>query len=267
MLNAKNNKILIDDVETSYISFGSGNKPLILIPGLADGIKTVEGAALPFAWLYRVFAKDFTVYVVSRKDVLQEGYSTRDMASDLSKFMDQLSIEKASVVGISQGGMIAQFLAIDYPEKVDKLALVVTMARSNNIIEDAVNTWMEMARKGEYRELLRDSMERGSDPKIYKRRKILFKFVPKESSKFNKERFLIQAQSCIDHNSYDKLHKIKATTLILGGEVDRVLGGQASYELAEKISSSTLKMYKEHGHALYEEAKDINRVLMDFLKK
>ena len=51
---------------TDYIRFGTGPKALVILPGLGDGLKTVRGAALPMAWMYRMFAKDFTVYMFSR---------------------------------------------------------------------------------------------------------------------------------------------------------------------------------------------------------
>ena len=67
LYNAKNGNLKIGNTDMDYISFGTGKKALIMIPGLGDGLTTVRGKALPFAWMYRMFAKDFTVYVFSRK--------------------------------------------------------------------------------------------------------------------------------------------------------------------------------------------------------
>lgn len=52
---------------------------------------------------------------------IPENYSTRDMAEDQAKAMKALGIANANVMGVSQGGMIAQYLAIDHPELVRKL--------------------------------------------------------------------------------------------------------------------------------------------------
>ena len=101
---------------TDYICFGTGKRIFIILPGLGDGLKTVKGTALPMSLMYRMFAKDFTVYMFSRKQDLPADHTTRDMARDLKEAMDALGIEKASVLGVSMGGMIAQWLAIDYPE-------------------------------------------------------------------------------------------------------------------------------------------------------
>ena len=85
--HAKNGNLGIDDTNMDYISFGNGKKILIMIPGLGDGLKTAKGMAIPFAILYRSFAKDYKVYVFSRKNRLEEGYTTRDMAKDVHKAM------------------------------------------------------------------------------------------------------------------------------------------------------------------------------------
>ena len=121
--NARNCNIKIGDTDMDYISFGNGNKSLVIIPGLGDALKTVKGSAVTFALMYKLFAKDYKVYVFSRKNKLKQDCSTRDMATDLADVMNQLNITKAFVLGVSQGGMIAQYLAIDYPELVEKLVL------------------------------------------------------------------------------------------------------------------------------------------------
>ena len=68
--NAKNNNIKIDQSDMDYISFGVGNKNLIIIPGLGDGLRTVKGMAITLAFMYKQFAKEYIVYVFSRRNNL-----------------------------------------------------------------------------------------------------------------------------------------------------------------------------------------------------
>ncbi len=63
-----------------YIRFGSGARTLIMPPGLGDGLNIVKGTALPMAMMQHAYAKDYTVYMFSRRNCLPEGYTTRDMA-------------------------------------------------------------------------------------------------------------------------------------------------------------------------------------------
>ncbi|WP_278886467.1 alpha/beta fold hydrolase [Ruthenibacterium lactatiformans] len=136
--NARNCNIKIGDTDMDYISFGNGNKSLVIIPGLGDALKTVKGSAVTFALMYKLFAKDYKVYVFSRKNKLKQDCSTRDMATDLADVMNQLNITKAFVLGVSQGGMIAQYLAIDYPELVEKLVLAVTLCQPNETSKSVI---------------------------------------------------------------------------------------------------------------------------------
>ena len=150
----------IENTQMDYIRFGTGERILFMLPGLGDGLKTVKGTALPMAWLYRMFAKRFTVYVFSRKNNLSQGDTTRDMARDQKQAMDQLGIKKAHIFGVSMGGMIAQHLAVDYPEVVDKLILTVTSARSNDLLVESVKEWMDQAQRGDHKALMDSNMRR-----------------------------------------------------------------------------------------------------------
>ena len=70
LYNAKNGTLEFSGNTMDYIRFGSGKRALGILPGLGDGLQTVKGTALPMAFMYRLFAKDFTVYAFSRKNRL-----------------------------------------------------------------------------------------------------------------------------------------------------------------------------------------------------
>ena len=95
LYNAKNGALKMGETTMDYIRFGTGSRTLVILPGLGDALQTVKGTALPMAWMYRIFAKDFTVYAFSRKNALPERYSTRDMARDMAQAMDDLGIAQA----------------------------------------------------------------------------------------------------------------------------------------------------------------------------
>ena len=66
------------------------------------------------ALVYRGFAAAYQVYVFSRINELPENYTTRDMATDIAEAMEVLGLKRVAVLGISQGGMIAQRIASPY---------------------------------------------------------------------------------------------------------------------------------------------------------
>lgn len=154
-------KAVLDNDTMNYIMFGKGSKPLIILPGLGDGLSPVHGQlqAVIFAINYIKFAEQFKVYIFSRKNSLTENYSTRDMAEDQAEAMKTLGISKAYVMGVSQGGMIAQYLAADHPELVEKLVLAVTLPGPNETMRKTVNGWKKMAEEGQYKNLMIDTAE------------------------------------------------------------------------------------------------------------
>ena len=252
---------------TDYVRFGTGKRIFVILPGLGDGLKTVKGTALPMALMYRMFAKDFTVYLFSRKQDLLAGHSTRDMAKDLKDAMDALGIEKASVLGVSMGGMIAQWLAIDYPEKVEKLILAVTSAGPNPILLDSIQEWMAQAKRGDHTALLDSNMRKIYSAAYYRKNKWMVPLVGCLTKSKSYDRFLIQSEACLTHDASHDLNRILSPTLVIGGEKDEALGPDASRELAAQIPNAALKMYPQWGHGLYEEAKDFNNVVKEFLEQ
>ena len=267
LYNAKNGTLKIGGTTMDYIRFGSGERILVMLPGLGDGLRSTKGTALPMAFMYREFAKDFTVYAFSRKNMLPEGYTTRDMARDQAEAMEQLGISKADVFGVSMGGMIAQHLAIDYPEKVHKLILTVTSSRPNPILAESVDEWVSCAKRGDHTTLMDSNVRRIYSEDYYRKNKWLVPVMGKLTKPKSYDRFFVQADACLTHDTYGELHQIRATTLVIGGEKDLSLGGDASREIAAKIPGAELHMYAQWGHGLYEEAKDFNRVVLDFLRK
>ena len=131
--NIINGTVSIGDTDMYYVSFGTGSKKLVVLPGLSDGLATVKGKGRIFYHPYKKHLKDYTVYMFSRKNVMPYGYSIGDMADDQVTAMKKLGIEKAYICGVSQGGMIAQSIAIDHPEVVEKLILAVTAPYAGDV--------------------------------------------------------------------------------------------------------------------------------------
>ena len=80
------------------------------------------------------------------------------------------------------------------------------------------------------------------------------------------DRFLTLADACLNHDAHGELGKIKAPAFVIGGGQDQAIGPDAAGELAEKIPGASLKIYPQWGHGLYEEAKDFNDIVLEFLQ-
>ena len=264
--NAKNGCVKIENTEMYYASFGKGSKVFLVLPGLSDGLTTVKGKALFLAKPFAKFLEEYTVYMFSRKNDMPEGYSIREMAADQATALKELGITKVNVLGVSQGGMIAQYMAIDFPELVEKLVITVSAPRVNEMIQDNVGAWMKMAQEGDHRSLMIDTTEKGYSEQYLKKYRKVYPMIGNIGKPRAYDRFFRNAEAILGFDAYEELHKIECPTYIIGGETDKTVGVEASYELKENIKNSELHIYPGLGHAAYEEAKDFYDRVYEFLR-
>ena len=249
-----------------YVTFGKGNQPLVIIPGLGDGLQTVKGMDMSFSITYRILAKRYKIYVFSRINALRQGYTTRDLAVDVAEAMEALNLDTAYVMGISQGGMIAQWLAVDFPEKVQRLILAVTTAKPIQLARERIEHWQKLSQSGNYKHLILDIAKHSYTQKSYQKWSLLYNVMGIFGRIKDKQRIDIQSVSCLKHDSLDFLEKINCPTLIIGAEKDDVLGVDGSLGLHQHIKDSQLTILPECGHALYEQNKDFQKRVLVFLE-
>ena len=264
--DAKGGSVPVGNGRMPYVRFGGGDRTLVILPGLSDGLATVEGKALLLAPPYRRYLDRFTVYMFSRIDPLPIGHSIRDMACDLAIALRELGIERASVMGVSQGGMIAQWLAIDCPNLVERLVLAVTAGRTSPMTRECVEGWMGMARAGDHKALMVDTAERSYSPAYLKRYRVAYPLLGLVGRPKTYDRFLANAEAILGFDALDELGRIACPTLVLAGEDDKIVGAAASTELHERIAGSQLFVYPGLGHAAHEEASDFNDRVFGFLE-
>ena len=250
----------------NVIQFGSGKKHMIMIPGLGDGLSTVKGLALPFALLYRIYCREYTVTCISRCNTMPENYSIKEMADDIIWAMDQLKIEKADIYGVSMGGMIAQHIAIDYPERTNKLVLSVTGAACNSQIKECIERWLNMVDHNQNMELMKDNVISMYTDEYCRKNLWMVKFTGHIKPK-SYHRFKVMSKAILNHHTLDHLHEIKCPVLIIAGGKDKVVTPEASYQMKECIPHAELMVYPDYGHAVYDEAKDYDAKILEFLKK
>jgi pimeloyl-ACP methyl ester carboxylesterase len=264
--DAKDGSVLFDGVRMDYVRFGRGEKHLVILPGLSDGLASVKGKALLLAPPYRMFFEKYSVWMFSRRDPLRPGQTIRGMAADQAAAMRALGIDRAAVMGVSQGGMIAQLFAADQPEMTEALILAVTAPCVNDGIRACVENWIAMAGRGDHKSLMIDTAEKSYSEARLKTYRKLYPILGAVGRPKSYERFLANAQAILGFDARAELGKIACPTLILGGEEDRIVGAEASRELHEHIAGSELYIYPGLGHAAYEEAEDFNGRVYRFLE-
>ncbi|MCR4740932.1 MAG: alpha/beta hydrolase [Lachnospiraceae bacterium] len=263
----KNGSVKLGDTDMYYVSFGDGDRKLVMLPGLSDGLATVKGKAWLLVNPYRKFLKDHTVYIFSRKNKMPEGYGIKDMADDQVRAMEILGIGKASVCGVSQGGMIAQCIAIYHPEVLDRLILAVTAPSANEVVQSVVSGWIEMAKNEDHVKLMTDTAEKMYSDRFLEKNGRLFPVLARFTKPSGYERFLRNADAILRFDVRNELGKITAPTLIIAGGDDKTVGNDAVTQLSERIPGSVRFVYEGLGHGAFEEAGDFYDRIFAFLRE
>lgn len=257
----------IDHTDMYYVSFGKGKKKLAVLPGLSDGLATVKGKALFLSPPYRRFLQNYTVFLFSRKNDMPEGYSIRDMAADQIRVLKDLGIDQTYLLGVSQGGMIAQYMAADHPEMVTKLILAVTAPNANTVVQKTVSGWIAMAERGDHTALMSDTAEKMYSEKYLEKYRRYLPLLARLTKPRSYERFLKNAQAILGFDCRDDLTKINCPTLIIAGSDDHTVGNEAAYELHRAITGSDLYVYDGLGHGVFDEARDFYDRILEFFEQ
>lgn len=259
---------LVNGIELYFEESGSG-PPLLLITGLS-------GNTLGWSALEPALAQHFRVITfdnrgAGRSSAPEGPYATRDMAGDAAALLDQLGIDRAHVLGLSMGGMIAQELALAYPERVARLVLLSTVARSRPaIIEPWLNLWARAAAG----ELDGDELTLAMLP---------WMFTPALLSDHDQLEAVLaewaqdpypapaaglrgQVAACRTHDTLGRLAQITAPAFVLVGAEDILTPVSYSQELAEAIPGARLHVLERGGHLAFAEyPDDVVEAVLGFL--
>lgn len=263
MANYEVFEVCAEDVTMKVNRFGRGKKPFVIIPGLS--LTPVSQSAASVYGAYLKACDEYTVYVFDRKLNPEEGYTVRQMAADTAKIMKKLGLENAYAFGASQGGMILQFLMIDYPELIKKAVIGSSMARETKEAREVIGRWIGLAASHEKRALNHLCFEKIYSEEFLEKYKKALPILEENGTEADCDNFVILARACDGFNAYDELYKVKCTVLVLGAGADKVVSPQGSREIAGKISGSELYIYEGASHSVYDEAPDyLDRILSFF---
>jgi len=252
----------LGDININYKVEGEGD-PLVLIMGFSSPMIGWYYQTPYFRRYYRVVTLDNRGVGKSSKP--QGPYSTRMMADDTVHLMDHLGIERVNIIGASMGGMIAQELAINYPERVTKLVLACTYACQ----DETSGSSPEMA---ELALLPPEKMAAAMIGLAFNKPLYRFTFglLSRVGSMFPSVLDTVgidgQRVACANHNTLERLHLITASTQVIVGTGDRLIMPVSSEVIASKIPASKLVKVESGSHTfMVEKRDDFNREVLNFL--
>jgi pimeloyl-ACP methyl ester carboxylesterase len=245
--------------------------PLVMIQGFAGNHQAWFFQAPVFKRYYKVII--FDNRGIGRTDKSSEPYTIKTMAEDVIDLMDYLNIDKAHVLGLSLGGMVAQEIAISYPERVNKLVLGSTLAGNggNDVHPAMVNAFAapEGTASIDFRsipieKLMYKMISLAFNKRLY--RMILLPLSKRSIKSINPEGHFKQMAAVSNYTTLDRLHLIKAPTLVITGTGDRIISPGASEVIASNIPNAKLVLVKGGSHAFFMEMRGrFNKEVLDFL--
>ncbi len=255
----------VNGVKLYYEVHGDGD-PVILICGLGSQLQS-------WATQVPIYSKHFKVIVFDNRgsgksDKPEEKYLTSDMADDTAALMEELGIESAHIVGKSMGGMIAQWLAIKYPKKVQKLVLGCSSASRDEVGNEILRMGREIATKVGTKAVWLMSLYLGYNREYIEENlgalKDILSSLPEDPEVL--KGYIGQSYACEGHYTLDLLNKIFSETLVILGETDLIASPKRSRVLVEQIPNSKLKVFTGVGHGFWREKQvDVDNLVLDFL--
>ncbi len=224
------------DIAHFYIEKGEGI-PIILLHGNGESCDYFQGQIDEFSKQYHVYAIDTRGHGKTPRG--DKPFTIRQFADDLLGFMNVHQIEKAHLLGFSDGGNIAMVFAIQYPDRVDRLIL-----NGANLSADGVKRTTQFPIEIGY--------------------KIAKKFSEKsDSAKLNAEMLGLMVNE--PNVKPEGLTGIQAKTLVIAGTRD-MIKEEHTRLIAASIPNANLVFIKGNHFIASKHPKEFNQEVMDFLQ-
>ncbi len=259
-------RVSLDSTNLNYELDGNGS-PVVFINGLTMDVNGWYFQVQEFSKKHKVLRYDCRGQGKSDKPDME--YSHTMHAEDLKNLLNRLDIQKTHLVGLSNGGMIAQHFALNFPEKVGALVLVDTCSYIDILLHSIITLWIKATQIGGSEFRYEVSIPFIFSEDFIRKNKETLEQMKKISSEINPPNAVINlATGCLTHNTNDRLSEITAPTLIIVGEEDILIPMKYSRLLNEGIKGSRLVTIDGSGHVpSIEKPEEFNRVVLNFLRE
>jgi pimeloyl-ACP methyl ester carboxylesterase len=258
----------VNEIDLYYESHGSGD-PLLLIPGLGSDATT-----------WADFIPAFTNYQIVIVENRGSGRSSRPagpysmemMAEDAVGLLEHLGLTRVHVVGKSMGGMIAQWIAARWPDKVRSVVLASTVMHHDSYGDELLELGRIVAKKAglfeTYRLAFLLSYSREYCMNNRSRLEQMQALIARLESSALVHGYCEQSLACQKHDAREIVTKINSPALVIVGKDDIITPPEFSSELASALSRSELQIFPRGGHGFWREfPDDVNRIVHEFLSR
>lgn len=224
-------------MDINYIEKGSGT-PLILLHGNGEDSSYFSNQIVYFSKEYRVIAIDSRGHGKSERG--EEPLSLKQFAKDLKAFMDEKGIEKANILGFSDGANVAILFALRYPKMVDRLIL-----NGANLFPSGVKNRYQMPIEVGY---------------------IMTSVFAKRSEKAKEKNELLSLMVNEPRINPKRLKKLDMKTLVIVGKNDMIKESH-TWLIYESLPNAELKVIDGNHFIAQKNPEEFNKAVEEFLKK
>lgn len=233
----------------------NSNRTIIFLNGLSQSTVSWILTTPAFKDNYRIILMDFIFQGQSDKDA---EYRTFDEhAKDVLCLLDELKLNNVILAGLSYGSLVAQYFAVLFPQRLEKLILISTFAHKTPYYDAVELAWWRALELGGYPLMLDIMLPSVLSEDYFKNPLIPIELMKQARQEVNgeKEALFKLMQATKERPDYRKeLTKITTPTLVIQGEKDLLLPVHMAVEVHNHIPKSILKIIPAVGHTLNLEA-------------
>src|SRR3954447_20842542 len=254
----------------------NGAPPVLLVMGLGANGRLWAPA------IRRYLASGYDVITVDNRGCGRSGtpwrpWTTRTMATDAVAVLDELEIERAHIGGGSLGGMIAQEIALEFPERVETLVLASTtggLPRLDlmpqrgllHIFDAVLRSWGPSSDPEQrVRDYLRMAATEDFAAQCAPGDEAWAAIASMLEDPVSQRGSLMQLLASARHSSWSRLPRLTLPVQVHHGTEDRVIPFAAGRELARRIPGARLVVHQGAGHAIFERMDEVGESILAFL--
>lgn len=232
---------------------GAG-EAVVLLHGVGADHEAWDGVVSELDQRFDIIRYDLRGH--GRSDKPSGPYALDDFVQDLRGILRANEIEKAHIVGFSLGGLVAQAFALQYPECVNKLVLISTVAGRTSTERDRVIARAETLSKNGANAHLSEAVTRWFTDDFIAARPDVLEWRRRKSLENDPMGYAASYRVLAESDLADQLHRVGAHTLVMTGECDVGSTPRMAQLIAERIPQAVCVIFPQLKHSILLEAPD-----------
>jgi pimeloyl-ACP methyl ester carboxylesterase len=235
--------------------------PLVFLHGLGGNRRLFLFQVPEFCRKFPVITIDLRGHGESSQPAAD--WTIADAALDVVRLLRLLGVERAHMAGVSLGGMVTQQFALDYPYATASLIAVDTLCGPPAGYEEQMRAALRDIEEKPMSEIAQSRITNAFSDKVDP---VMREYVIGQIARNEKESYVRAARAAWSFSVGGRLGEVRAPTLVIVGDQDRVTPPFLSEEIAAKIVGAKLVQIPDCGHiSNLEKPEEFNRALMQFL--